>query len=172
MSMDNDPHGIKEAMSELAVTEVPRLERIQAGLALVAAGESYRHAAKVCDIPATVLHYHKSNPKRQKVEREKRVKLEETELIDKQFAIANLGSEKIFERVAADSMKDGDLIKAVGVATDKIGMYRQWNKGQAANSDDEGMTTLAQLLSGKRVTIEDKSPGDDAVDVKGERVDE
>jgi len=165
---NSDPHGIQEAMASMPTeTRVPRVDRIRAGILMVNAGTPYRQAAEDCDVSATTLYRHAKYSNLMRMEREKQVRVLETSLIDKQFAIADLASEKIFERIAADTMRDGDLIKAQGVAIDKIAMKRQWSKGGEAGEGQEGLSALAKILQGKILTVTDADPAARAIDVTG-----
>lgn len=141
--------------------------RMNAAVAMVRDGHSYRRAAEVCGVKTSTLFARANNPAR--LEREKDRKYSEDELIDSQFAIARRAAELVFDRVDSGEMRDGDLIKAMGVATDKIAVYRQWGKGQASIGDDSGMSALARILQGKTITVTDSDPSNTAIDVTATR---
>ena len=164
MAMPDDSSGYLEAIAEIPKGQLSeRQQRIAAGLAMIRDGSSIREASHLTNIPYSTLYDHKRGLT--ETDHEKAFQKGERALVDGLLAIATLASEKVFERVEADSMRDGDLIKAQGVAIDKIALKRGWSKGQQANGDDHGMTTLARLLSGKKLTIEDADPVKQAIEV-------
>ena len=62
-------------------------------------------------------------------------------------------------------MKTTELTKIYTGSTDQMAAKQHWSHRSQAGGSDLGMSALAQLLQGKKIAIEDKSPVDDAVDV-------
>ncbi len=172
MASQSDPTGMQAALATIPKGQLSeRQQRIAAGLYEIRAGSSINAASKAVGIPyATLYKHHKGLISS---DNEKTLTKGEGALIDGLFAIAGLASEKIFERLedTKHPMSDGNLIKAQGVATDKIAAFRNWSKGQGSKGVDQGISILAQLMQGKRVTIgiEDTDPVEEAIDVTGER---
>ncbi len=167
-AMPDDPTGMLETLAEadqVMVPLSPRKAKIAAGLALVRDGMPIQRAAKHVDIPTATLWRHARGLS--DVNSEKLVQVNEQALVAASFDMAQIAASKLTDRLLDEDhgWKDGDLVKVYGVATDKIAMRRGWSKGQQANGDDHGMTTLARLLSGTKLTIEDADPVEQAIEV-------
>ena len=159
---------------QAAIAEIPRgqlserQQRIAAGLAMIRVdGSSVHAAAKAVQIPYSTLYDH--NRGLTDPDYEKGFKANERGLVDGLMSIATLASEKIFERVEADTMRDGDLIKAQGVAIDKIAMKRRWAQTQTQGSDrthDALAAALEAMRQGAKVSIEQPDPVADAIEIQ------
>jgi hypothetical protein len=82
-------------------------------------------------------------------------------------AMSTLAGETLLEKMEEEgtAMKTIDLTKIYTGATNQVAAKQRWSQPGHPGGSDLGMTAIAQLLQGKKLTIEDKSPGDDAVDV-------
>jgi hypothetical protein len=71
------------------------------------------------------------------------------------------------ERMAdnPDAWQNGDLVKAYGVATDKIALKRGWRQGELQRAADEGLSAVAKLLAGHVITATPIDPAAKAIDV-------
>ena len=165
--MRNDPSGYLEAIAEIPRGQLSeRQQRIAAGIAMIRDGKSCNKAAKEVGIPYSTLFRHKQGLTDPNYE--KAFQKGEKALIEGHLAIATLGAEKVFERVEADTMSDGDLIKAVGVSTDKLALKRGWARG-LSSADEKTQDALAgaleHLRQGHTVTIEKPDPVNEAIEI-------
>ena len=82
-------------------------------------------------------------------------------------ALSTLSGEELLDRIENEGsqMKTTELQKIFTAATSQAAVKQRWSQGSHVGGSDLGMSALAQMLQGKKLTIEDKSPGDDAVDV-------
>ena len=62
-------------------------------------------------------------------------------------------------------MKTTELQKIYTASTNQVAVKQRWSQGSQTGVADLGMSALAQMLQGKQLIVEDKNPGDDAVDV-------
>lgn len=62
-------------------------------------------------------------------------------------------------------MKITELQKVLTAATNQVSAKQRWSQGSHAGEAGNGMSVIAQRLQGKKVTVEDRAPGDDAVDM-------
>ena len=88
-------------------------------------------------------------------------------ILEMSQAMSTLSGEELLERLEreGDKMKVAELQKIYTAATNQVAVKQRWSHGSRPGGSDLGMSAIAQLLQGKKLTIEDKSPGDDAVDV-------
>ena len=61
-------------------------------------------------------------------------------------------------------MKTTELQKIYAASTNQVVVKQRWSQGSQTGVSDLGMSALAQMLQGKKLIIEDKNLGDDAVD--------
>jgi len=88
-------------------------------------------------------------------------------ILEMSQAMSTLASETLLEKMEEEGtqMKATELTKIYTGSTNQVAAKQRWSHGSQAGGSDLGMSALAQLLQGKKLTIEDKSPVDDAVDV-------
>jgi len=79
--------------------------------------------------------------------------------------ISETTGQEILDRVERGEMRDGDLVKAYIASTKQVATKQRWSQGSRANDAGAGISALAKILQGKRVTIEDTDPAEEAVDV-------
>lgn len=163
-----DPEGYKTAIATIqpgALSE--RQQRIAAGLAMLREGKSYREAARVAKIPhATLWSYH--NTGRAIAEREGKADHNIAAVTELSVDIALMAGEAVRDSLATnlEEWKPMDLVKAYGVATDKVIALSQ----RATGGSTDSIPALAKLLQGAKVTIEPAQPSDQALEVEAERV--
>jgi len=62
-------------------------------------------------------------------------------------------------------MKVAELQRIYTAATYQVAVKQRWSHGSRPGGSDLGMSALAQLLQGKKLTIEDRDPTENVVDV-------
>jgi hypothetical protein len=82
-------------------------------------------------------------------------------------ALSTLSGEELLDRIETEGhqMKTTELQKIYTASTSQVAVKQRWSQGHQTGGSDFGMSALAQMLQGKKLTIEDTRPGDDAVDV-------
>lgn len=159
-----DPTGYEDALATIPKGQLSeRQQRIAAGLAMIREGSSIKKAAEVCRIPKTTMwEYHHSlrslSDPEIKVDRDMKAIQAAT------YDIAQIASEKIIESLSdnAEDWKPGDLVKAYGVAVDKIGIL----SSSAAPGTDGVANLVSALLEAGSVTITPHPPDHAAIDVE------
>jgi hypothetical protein len=88
-------------------------------------------------------------------------------ILEMSQALSTMSGEELLERIEREGhrMKTTELQKIFTASTSQVAVEQRWSQGSHFGGSDFGMSALAQMLQGKKLTIEDKSPGDDAVDV-------
>lgn len=162
-----DPTGMNAALATIqpgALSE--RQQRIAVGLAMLERGHSYREAADVSKIPLSTLWDYR-NDKRSLSERKTSDPRDVEAVTELATDIAIMAGEAIRDSLSDPDIrrdwKPGDLIKAYGVAVDKILALNQVSAGD----DQDGESLLKSLLAGHKLTIEPARLGDDAIEVNG-----
>ena len=127
---------------------------------------SVKRAAKTLGISATHLH-RKLNAIGAKGDLQAIADAGDRRILEMSQAMSTLSGEELLERLEreGDKMKVAELQKIYTAATNQVAVKQRWSHGSRPGGSDLGMSAIAQLLQGKKLTIEDKSPGDDAVDV-------
>ena len=127
---------------------------------------SVKRAAKTLRISATHLH-RKLNAIGAKGDLQAIADAGDRRILEMSQAMSTLSGEELLERLEreGDKMKVAELQKIYTAATNQVAVKQRWSHGSRPGGSDLGMSAIAQLLQGKKLTIEDKSPGDDAVDV-------
>lgn len=162
-----DPTGYDKALAQIqpgALSE--RQQRIAAGLAMLADGQSYRRAASVAQVPLSTL-WEYANHARSIHERQTRMEDDVQVVAQLSCDVALIAGEAVRDSLIneRDQWKPGDLVKAYGVATDKLIAL-----GQRASAGDDSVSELAKLLSNSRVTVEPMGESDRALSVEAERI--
>ena len=162
--MPIDPTGYAGALEAIQPGQLSeRQQRIATALAMVRDGTPLRKAAVVAKVPyATLWEYH--NKGRSVAGQETKADYNIAAVTEVSVDISLMAAERVRDRLAEnpDDWSNMDLVKAYGVATDKIIALAQRTGGQSA----EGMTELQRLLTGRKVTIEDAQPIDSAIEVE------
>jgi hypothetical protein len=88
-------------------------------------------------------------------------------ILEMSQALSTLSGEELLERIENEGhqMKTSELQKIYTASTSQVAVKQRWSQGSHVGGSDFGMSALAQMLIGKRITVEDKRPCDDAVDV-------
>lgn len=170
-AMPTDPTGMQQALETIPSGQLSeRQTRIAAGISLVRdAGFSINRAAKECDIPYKTMWRHVKGLVNSATEQG--FQADETALIAGSFDVALIANDKIIERLSDDDnpMRDSDLIKSYGVATDKIAAKRQWSRGTQSsdiNTRDALTEALESVMRGGSVTVTGPDPISEAVEVE------
>ena len=168
--MPNDPSGYLEAIAEIPKGQLSeRQQRIATGLAMINEGSSCNAAAIAVNIPAKTMWRH--NQGYVALTDEKGVQINERALVAASFDMAQIAAQKITDRLLDETreIKDADLVKIYGVATDKIAMKRGWTRGLSA-ADEKTQDALAgalqHLRDGKQIQIIEPDPVSEAIDVE------
>lgn len=166
--MPIDPTGYAGALEAIQPGQLSeRQQRIATALAMVRDGMSLNQAARVAKIPLSTLWlYHRKG--HAVAERETKADFNVAAVTEVSVDISLMAAERVRDRLAEnpDDWSNMDLVKAYGVATDKIIALAQRAGGQSV----EGMTELQRLLTGRKVTIEPAQPGDSAIDVDAREI--
>ena len=82
-------------------------------------------------------------------------------------SMSAIAGETLLEKMEEEGteMKTADLTKIYTGATNQVATKQRWSQGSQAGGSDHGMTVLAQMLQGKKVTVEDADPTQKAIDV-------
>lgn len=161
-----DPTGFDAALATIQPGQLSeRQQRIAAGVALMREqGMNSRKAAAVVGVPhATLYRYHRDGVS---VKQETGIERDTEDIAEASADIALIAAEAIRESLVQhpEDWKPMDLVKAYGVATDKIIAL-----GQKGAAPVVGIRDLfAGLLGQAEVTLKRRDPLEDAVDVSAE----
>jgi hypothetical protein len=88
-------------------------------------------------------------------------------ILEMSQALSTLSGEELLERIEREGhqMKTTELQRIYTASTSQVAVKQRWSQGSQTGASDLGMSALAQMLQGKKLTIEDKSPGDEAIEV-------
>lgn len=161
-----DPTGYTQALATIqpgALSE--RQQRIAAGVAMVREGASYRKAAAAAKVPLRTLWAY-CNEGRAIAEREGKADYNVAAVSEMSVDISLMAAEHVRDRLASapEEWTNMDLVKAYGVATDKIIAMSQ----RVSSGSQDALPALSKLLAGSKVTIE---PSEQATTIEAERVD-
>ncbi len=164
---DSDPSGFEAAIAEIPANQMStRGQLIAAGVAQIKGGASIYSASKATGIPYTTLQRHAAGITT--TDHEKGFRAGEQALVAAHLAIASVAAEKVFEKVDANTLSEAGLLKAMGISTDKVAVYRSWGRGMGA-ADDKTQDALAGALQGlrdgKRVQITEPDKAAEAIEV-------
>jgi hypothetical protein len=129
-------------------------------------GSSVQRAARTLGISATHLT-RRLNAIGAKGDLQAMADAGDRRILEMSQALSTLSGEELLERIEneGNQMKTTELQKIYTASTSQVAVKQRWSQGSQVGSSDFGMCALAQMPIGKKLTIEDKSPGDDAVDV-------
>lgn len=167
--MGEDTTGYQAAIEAIPEGQLSsRQQRIATGLAMIREGTSCNAAAKACGIPQKTLWRYQHNLV--ELTSETDIRAAEADLLRGSITIARMAQERIQARLADDDnpMKDGDLVKAYGVGTDKVSIQRGWQRGTRSADDhtrDALGSILDQMRAGDEITYR---KADEAIDVTPE----
>ena len=127
---------------------------------------SVKRAAKTLGISAINLH-RKLNAIGAKGDLQAIADAGDRRILEMSQAMSTLAGETLLEKMEEEgiAMKTGDLTKIYTGATNQVAAKQRWSHGSRPGGSDLGMSALAQLLQGKKLTIEDRDPTENAVDV-------
>ena len=168
--MGEDHTGYKAVVAEITRGQLSeRQTRIAAGLALIREeGSSIKGAAERVGIPEKTLWRH--NAGLVSLTSEKGIQANEQALLAASFDIAQLAADKITDRLLDETnpVKDADLGKFYGIASDKIAIRRGYARGTGP-ADEKTQDALAgaleRLRMGDRVQLTSPDPTSQAIDV-------
>jgi hypothetical protein len=129
-------------------------------------GYSVQKAARTLDISATHLT-RKLNAIGAKGDLQAMADAGDRRILEMSQALSTLSGEELLERIENEGrqMKTTELQKIYTASTGQVAVKQRWSPGSPTGASDLGMSALAQMLQGKKLTIEDKSPGDEAIEV-------
>lgn len=166
---DPDPFAAV-VVADLPAIDEPsgRQQRIAAGLALIRQGKlSILAASKKVGIPySTMWRFANGVSDVVTSGSDQRSKVE-MDLLDLSLAVSHRSLEKLAERIDSDDIRTAELVKANQVSRDTVAMMRGWKDNSGRGDDDtkNALVAALEMMRGKRVTIEDADPADQAVDV-------
>lgn len=164
-----DPTGYEAALAQIPKGQLSeRQQRIATGMAMVREGSSIWAAAKACQIPYSTLWGYCNNVTKLDNENAGVQGRDLEALQTASLDVSLIAAEKLRKALEEDDWRHGDLVKAYGVATDKVIAFQE--RPQA--DDAQGQSLLTKLIQGHRITIEPAREGDDAVPVEAERIGE
>jgi hypothetical protein len=144
-----------------------RRKRIAEGIALIAAGNSERWAARQVDIPKTTLRRAYERIRSAKTDQEKETL--DNELIAHAILNANLAGQELTRRlsdpVELKKAQIRDLTQVYGVNVDKVAHKRRWARPEDQGTEDLLHKLTESMTRIRRVTVEINDPADEAVDV-------
>jgi len=161
-----DPTGFQAALATIqpgALSE--RQQRIAAGLAMIRDGESIQQAAVLARVPYSTLwaYHHKGQSV---ADREGKADYNVAAVTELSVDISLMAGERVRDSLAEhpEEWRPMDLVKAYGIATDKVALLSQ----RSTSSAHDALPALSKLLAGSKVTIE---PSEQATTIEAERVD-
>ena len=160
-----DPTGFDKAIAAIqpgALSE--RQQRIATAMAMVREGHSILKASKECELPYSTLWGYCRGVSNLGRENDGGRGRDLDALQAASLDASLIAVEKLRTALLTEDWKHGDLVKAYGVATDKVIAFSQQPTGEA----EDGQSMLAKFLAGHKVTIEPKRAGDDAIEVEGQ----
>ena len=165
--MPIDPTGYTAAIAAIPKGQLSeRQQRIAAGLAMIREGKSIQAASRATMIPwSTLDRYHKGLSTLESNEAGAEVNAENIHHAAADIAL--IAAQHVLEsmRDNIEEWKPSDLIKAFGVAADKVLALSGRTKGA-----EQGISALGQLLAGSTLTFPPRPQGDSALDVEAERI--
>lgn len=143
-----------------------RQVRIAAAVSLVRdEGRTYKAASEATGVPIQTIFRYKH--KMTEAFDDAGVAINAKALVAASFDVAQLASQRITERLLdePESWGNGDLVKAYGVATDKIALKLRWRDGTEARESDEGVSAISKMLRGATIVMPRQDEHSDAIDV-------
>lgn len=152
-----DPTGYSHAIATIekgALSE--RQQRIAVGVAMLRDGATYRQASAAAKVPIRTL-WDYANRGQAIMEREGKADYNVAAVTEVSLDISLMAAEHVRDRLAAapEEWSNMDLVKAYGIATDKLIALSQRVTGGASDA----LPALSKLLSGSKVTIEPSEQG-------------
>jgi hypothetical protein len=88
-------------------------------------------------------------------------------ILEMSQALSTRAGEMILDRMEdqGDEVKMTELQKIYTASTNQVAAKRRWAQGGGAGDAGRGISALAKLLQGKKVTFEDADPAESAVEV-------
>jgi len=161
--MPIDPTGYAGALEAIQPGQLSeRQQRIATALAMIRDGASILSASKKAQIPvSTMWRYHHNISKLGNSEGDG-MDADVMAISQVSADVALIAAEAVRDELVnnREAWKPADLVRAYSAATDRVIAFQGRSKGP-----EQGVSALAQLLTGRKVTIEDSRPGDDAIEV-------
>ena len=159
--MSKDPTGFETALATIPEGQLSeRQHRLATAISMVREGKSQREAARACGVAKSTLYdaLHRSG-----TGRENSTSAELQVVHDLSHDIATIAGEAVRDSLSNDleEWKPGELVKAYGVAVDKIVALHRTEK-----PTETGVSALAELLKQADVTITKRPADADAIDVE------
>lgn len=139
-----------------------RQQRIAAGMAMVREGSSVLAAAKACGLPNSTLWAYCNDVTKLGRENDGPLGRDIEALRAASVDASLIAAEKLRKALIEDEWKHGDLVKAYGVATDKV-IAMGDNRGAAPNALAD---VLGALLDKGDVSIKRRDPANDAIEIE------
>lgn len=163
-----DPTGFDSVLAKIPKGQLSeRQERIATGLAMIQNGSSIKRAAQTCGIPVSTLwnYHHGISTLGSETGFERDLKSVQAVSHD----IALIAGENIVKSLTTEpeAWKPGDLVKAYGVATDKVIAFQAGGQASAPNGIAE---LVGSLLEQGDISIKRRDKAAEAVEVEAERV--
>jgi hypothetical protein len=158
---------IRSVIADLPQNQLStRQLKIAAGLSLVRdQGYTFTKAAAEADVPLSTLW--RASRGLVPATDGKGVEINDAALVAASFDVAQVAAGIMTERMVdnPEAWANGDLVKAYGVATDKIAMKRGWKQGDLQRAADEGLSAIGKMLQGHTITATPIDRASRAIDV-------
>ena len=85
-------------------------------------------------------------------------------------AMSTLSGETLLEKMETEGtdMKTTELQKIYSASTNQVAVKQRWSQGSQIGPNDQGMSALAQMLVGHKLTLEPIDPAEQAIEVSAE----
>lgn len=162
-----DPTGFAKGLATIPKGQLSeRQQRIANGLAMIQGGQSIKGAARACGIPMSTLWGYARGVSDLSRENDGGRGRDLDAILDASIDVSLIAAERLRESLVNDEWKAGDLVKAYGVATDKVALLNQ----RSTDAPSGIRELFAAVLAEGDVTIRKRDPADEAIDVAADRV--
>lgn len=159
-----DPTGYAGALEAIQPGQLSeRQQRIATALAMVRDGSSLLSASKRAQVPLSTLWRYHHNLSRLGSNESDGMEADVMAINQASVDVALIAAEAVRDELVnnREAWKPADLVRAYSAATDRVIAFQGRSKGP-----EQGVSALAQLLTGRKVTIEDAQPIDSAIEVE------
>ncbi len=132
-------------------------------------GYSVQKAARTLGISATHLT-RKLNAIGTKSDLQAMADAGDRRILEMSQAMSMLSGEELLERIENDGhqMKTTELQKIYTASTSQVAVKQRWSQGSPIGPNDHGMSALAKMLVGHKLTLEPVDPAEQAIEVNAE----
>lgn len=158
-----DPTGFQAALATIQPGQLSeRQQRIATGLAMIQAGSSCLAASKQCSLPVSTLWRYARGISNLQSENDGGRGRELDAIHDASIDASLIAAERLRDSLIHDEWKPGDLVKAYGVATDKVIAL-----SQRTTEAPMGIRELfSAVLAENDITIRKRDAIDQAIEIE------